>query len=77
MPPYTIAGEFIMAIRIGAQLNCWPLAPGFDEELVRALREAGEVGYAGVETNWRMLEVWGTRQDETTSWGRPSSRRTG
>jgi len=53
-----------MGIRIGAQLNCWPIAPGFDEELVRAIREAGEVGYAGVETNWRMIDVWQDRQDE-------------
>jgi len=53
-----------MPIRIGAQLNCWPIAPGFDEELVRAIREAGAVGYAGVETNWRMLDVWQDRPEE-------------
>jgi len=53
-----------MPIRIGAQLNCWPIAPGFDEELVRAIREAGAIGYAGVETNWRMRHVWESRKGE-------------
>jgi inosose dehydratase len=53
-----------MAIHIGAQLNCWPIAPGFDQELVHAIREAGAIGFAGVETNWRMLDVWQSRQDE-------------
>jgi sugar phosphate isomerase/epimerase len=53
-----------MAIHVGAQLNCWPLAPDFDAELVRAIREAGEIGYAGVETNWRVSQVWAERRDE-------------
>ena len=52
-----------MSIRIGCQLNCWPLE-GFDENLAIAIREAGEIGYAGVETNWRMIDVWEDRKEE-------------
>ena len=52
-----------MAIRIGCQLNCWPLGD-FSEGLVAAVRDAGAIGYAGVESNWRMINVWGPRQDE-------------
>ena len=52
-----------MAIRIGCQLNCWPLGD-FGDGLVSAVRDAGAIGYDGVESNWRMINVWETRQDE-------------
>lgn len=52
-----------MSIRIGAQLNCWPLGQ-LGEELVTAITEAGEIGFEGVETNWRMVNYWGDRRDE-------------
>ena len=53
-----------MTIRIGCQLNCWALGPDFDEGLVAAVREAGDIGYAGVESNWRMMHTWQDRKDE-------------
>jgi len=52
-----------MSIRIGAQLNCWPLGQ-LGEELIPAIREAGEIGFAGVETNWRMINYWEDNKDE-------------
>ncbi|NSW56251.1 MAG: TIM barrel protein [Armatimonadetes bacterium] len=52
-----------MSIRIGAQLNCWPLGT-LGEELVIAVREAGEIGFQGIETNWRMINQWGDRRRE-------------
>ena len=53
-----------MAIRIGAQVNCWPVGPHFDAELVRAIHEAGQTGYAGIESNWRVSQVWAERKEE-------------
>jgi len=53
-----------MTIRIGCQVNCWPLGPDFDGGFVTAVREAGEIGFAGVETNWRMLLTWQGREAE-------------
>lgn len=52
-----------MAIRIGCQLNCWPLGD-FGDGLLAAVRDAGAIGYEGVESNWRMINVWDSRQDE-------------
>jgi len=52
-----------MPIRIGAQLNCWPLG-SLAEELIPAIREAGQIGFQGVETNWRMVNHWESRKDE-------------
>lgn len=53
-----------MTIRIGCQLNCWPVGPTFDEPLAEAIREAGEIGYVGVESNWCMIDVWESRRTE-------------
>jgi len=53
-----------MAFRIGCQLNCWALGADFDQGLVTAVREAGEIGFEGVESNWRMINTWEDRAEE-------------
>lgn len=53
-----------MAIRIACQLNSWQLGPDFDSGFVTAVREAGDIGFAGVESNWRMLNTWADRAGE-------------
>ncbi len=51
-------------MEIGCQLNCWPLGPDFGTGFVSAVTEAASIGYAGVETNWRMLHTWEGREEE-------------
>jgi sugar phosphate isomerase/epimerase len=40
------------------------VGPDFDAGLVTAVTEAGEIGFQGIETNWRMIKTWGDRADE-------------